>query len=256
MKRIRILGVALVAMFALSAVVAVAAQATEAPYYKIAGTRLGSGSSSEISSHAKTEFTLAAATAGVSVKCKNLSNSAGSKIIGSAAGVPGTSTETLTFSNCSVSGNGTGTGCTTVTEPITTEPLVNELALSNPLGSLVVEFKPATGTLFATLTFPAGCTFTSTKVTIAEGSAVVGQILAGGTLSTASKPLTEAVDNEISFPSERITSIYLQETASGGYKLVEESALKAFGVAATFSGTAIVLLGGTNVGKVWGGSVV
>jgi hypothetical protein len=253
MKRIRILGVALVTMFALSAVVAVAAQATEAPYYKIAGTRLGSGSSSEISSHAKTEFTLTAV--GTSIKCKSLSNSAGSKIIGSAAGVPGTSTETLSFSSCSVSGNGSGAGCTTITEPITTEPLVNELALSNPLGSLVVELKPATGTLFATFTFPAGCTFTSTKVAIAEGSAVVGQILQQGTLSTASKPLTEAVDDEISFPSERITSIYLQETASGGYKLVEEASLKAFGAAATFTGTAIVLLGGTNAGKVWGGSV-
>jgi hypothetical protein len=246
MKRIRILGLALVAVFALSAVVAVAAQATEAPFYKVAGKRLASGESAEISSHAGTGgFTLT--TTGKVVKCLTLTNNAGATIIGSNAGVPGTSSETLEFSGCTVTGNGEPCAVTT---PIKTTALKNELALTESLTSFLVEFKPATGTEFATLKFTgAGCEITETKVTIAEGSAVIGQVFSGGKLVEPGKEPAEAKDGEINFPTTAIKVIDLQETASGGFKKVEESPLKAFGLAATFSGLAIVLL---KSGSVWG----
>jgi len=210
MKRIRILGLALVAVFALSAVVAVAAQATEAPFYKVAGKRLESGKTEEISSHAGTGgFTLTAT--GKVVKCSTLTNNAGATAIGSNAGVPGTSSETLEFSGCTVTGN--GEPCK-VTEPIKTTALKNELALNEGLTSIVVEFKPSTGTEFATLKFTGtGCEVAETKVTIAEGSAGIGQAFSGGKLVEVGKEPAEAKDGEINFPTTAIKVIDLQETA-------------------------------------------
>jgi hypothetical protein len=246
LKRIRILGLALVAICALSAVVAVAAQATEAPFYKVAGSRLKLNETREISTHAGTAgFSLTAT--GKLVKCSTLVNTKGSVLLGSTgAGAPGKSNETLEFSGCTVTGN--GTPCE-VTEPIKTTPLVNELALSENLKSFVVEFKPATGTEFTTLKFTGtGCTLTETKVTIAEGSAVIGQAFSGGTLVEVGKEPAETKDAEINFPSEAIKVLQLFNSSEKEEK-VESLSLKAFGLASTFSGRAIVLL---QSGSVWG----
>jgi hypothetical protein len=244
----RIWTLALVCTLALAlggSVVVTAAQATEAPFYKVAGKRLASGETAEISTHAGTggiTFTFT----GKVIKCSTLQNTAGSKIIGSNAETSGSGSETIEFTGCTV----TGLGEPCRLESFKTEPLTRELALSESLKSIVVEYKPATGTLYGTVKFTgSGCDIVESKLTIAEGSAVIGRAFSGGSLVEVGKEPAEAKDEEINFPTTLINVIYLKEAASGSYKLVEESALKFAGLAATFSGFAIVLL---KSGSVWG----
>jgi hypothetical protein len=68
MRRFKLTGVVLLAVFAFSAVAATAAQAEEAPYWSIEGTRLAAGKTAEITGKAIGTLTMTAATGIVTCK--------------------------------------------------------------------------------------------------------------------------------------------------------------------------------------------
>ena len=151
MKRAKTMGVVLLALFAFSAVAATVAQAEEAPYWSIEGTRLAAGKTAEITAKAfSATQVLTAAT--VKVTCKKLELVKGAVLLGSNAGEPGKSDETIKYNECTVTGN--GEPCE-VESPgkgeIVTEPLTNELAYASNKKSLVVEFKPVKGKKLAVI---------------------------------------------------------------------------------------------------------
>ena len=107
--------------------------------------------------------------------CKKLELVKGAVLLGSNAGEPGKSDETIKYNECTVTGN--GEPCE-VESPgkgeIVTEPLTNELAYASNKKSLVVEFKPVKGKKLLVLKFTGtGCKETETSVT----GQVVAQVL-------------------------------------------------------------------------------
>jgi hypothetical protein len=155
---VRVLLSSLLAVLALSAVAASAAQASvEGPFYKIAGTRLASGKSKEITVTQYGNYTMSFSS--VVITCTKMSASSGSKILGAATGKPGTIEATFTFSGCSVSGN--GASCAVSKGEIKTQPLVGTLVYNENKTDLDVLFKKSTKKLFAELNFTGtGCVFT------------------------------------------------------------------------------------------------
>jgi hypothetical protein len=92
-----------VAVFAMSAVVASAAlAATNGPYYKVAGKRLGAGETHAVTASAAKTYVLKGTIAGVVVttKCTALKLNAGAVIVGSAENTAGSSKEILEYSGC------------------------------------------------------------------------------------------------------------------------------------------------------------
>jgi hypothetical protein len=156
--KMRLVLSSLLAVLALSAVGASAAQASsEGPFYKIAGTRLASGKSKEITVTQYGNYTMSFSS--VVITCTKMSASSGSKILGAATGKPGTIEATFTFSGCSVSGN--GASCNVSKGEIKTQPLVGTLAYNENKTDLDVLFKKSTKKLFAELNFTGtGCVFT------------------------------------------------------------------------------------------------
>jgi Flp pilus assembly protein TadG len=150
MSRIRIIGLALVAVFAMSAVAASAASAaTEGPFYKVAGKRLAATETKPLKAKASKNFVLTAS--GVVITCTKLKLSSASKIIGSTGKNPGTSEETLEFEGCTVTGN--GEGCEVENGKITTNVVTNTLgyATKERTGKILVprlsSFHPAADTV-------------------------------------------------------------------------------------------------------------
>src|SRR5271166_204284 len=236
MKRIRLLGVMLLAVFALSAVGATAAQATEAPFWSIEGTRLGEGKTRNITVKTANETTAPwkLSGGGVTVTCKK-TEAKPAVLLGSAPTEPGTDNETVKFSGCTVSGN--GEKCTEVVEPIETKPLKSESVLDSTKTKVLTLFTPVSGSEFAKLTFKgSGCTFATTAV---ESSAGV----AGEDLEEKEKPVEESnhpqgVKGFVNFPATTIKTVVL--ITSKGEKTIEKVGLKAFGLAATLIGRAAV----------------
>jgi hypothetical protein len=269
------------ALFAFSAVAATAAQAIQAPFYKTCkkvakGTgkyenaecikegepkeyeriRLGAGEEKEVTGKqvAGTSFVLAAG--GDTITCTVEKLKAGAKIIGSASGEPGTSTETIEFSGCTVTGN--GTPCA-VTEPITTEPVRNVLDYYSK-HTVKAEFSPeyigtyfvpVTGTKFVKLTFTGSkCEVTSTEVT--GGVEAEDLTSTGEKVGPTGKEVTEKVAR-VRFPT---TPILLYETVTKEVGTVHELTatstpawLKAFGGKATLTGESELALAS---GESWG----
>jgi len=229
MKRIKIIGLALLAVFALGAISATMAQAAEAPYYGVESKRLGAGESAEVAVKQTSEYKLTAAT--VAITCKTSSVKAGSTINGSAAGEPGTSKETITFAGCTVAGNGTGceVGHNGNGEVIT-EPLKNELvydAGSKESKSVGVEFTPETGPVLSKITlFNAACSPVAAGVQAVEGQ-VVAQAFGGPAgseflLELGKAPVLETT-GLIKFPVTPIKSIILFKAGVGTQKSVSLS---------------------------------
>ena len=263
MRRISLLGLALVAVlaltaFAVSAVVATAAEAIEAPFIKVEGTRLKKGEEKEVKGKqvAGTSYVLKAGA--VTITCTAQKLKAGAKIIGSAVGEPGTSTETIEFSGCTVAGNGTGCNVSHG-GTITTEPVKDELVylsketdkakfIAEYIGTL---FVPVTSTKFVKVEFEPKppCEVLSTEVT----GAVVGEAQS----STGAKVGPSGVEPEeekgrVNFPA---TPILLYETVKASVGTVRELTtastptwLKAFGVKATLTGASELELAGKNWG--------
>ncbi len=237
MKRFRLIGVALLAVFALSAVIATVAQAEEAPFWTVGGSRLKAGQTRNITAKAFSgTLTLNTPEAGITVTCKKTKLNVG-VILGSEPGESGKNDEVVEFTECSVTGN--GTACT-LPNPIITEPLSSELVENvenKKVGKkLLTEFFPTSGTNFVTLKFVGACTNKETKVTgkvAAEALTETSGVIELGQAASQGKSYL------INFPATSIKEVWL---IKGGTGSIVKTELLAFADTSTEVGTALVLL--------------
>jgi hypothetical protein len=250
MNRFRLIGVSLLAVFALGAVAASAAQAEEAPFWSIAGTRLAAGKTHFITAkvykegEAGRELKLTTPKLGITIACTGLSFPFETGVIlGSAAETPGTNNEVAHFTNCTVSGN--GEKCNVENKEITTKPIKSELVEnveSKAAGkTLLVEFSPFSGEVFAELKFKeetgGKCTNKTTKVTGSVAAEVLNEKEEAVKLPNK---LEEGTTWLTRFPATAIEKVWLVKAGVG--KEVEVGPLLAFGDDSIEEGTALVLL--------------
>jgi len=240
MKRFRLIGVALLAVFALSAVVATVAQAEEAPFWTVGGSRLKAGQTRNITAKAfSANLKLSTPEAGITVTCNKVKLNVG-VILGSEKEEPGKNDEVAEFSECTQSGN--GEKCTLLTSIITT-PLTSELVEnveSKKVGKkLLVEFFPTSGTNFATLVFSGECKIKETKVT----GKVAAEVLTdpGEAAIELGQAASQAKSYLLKFPATSVTEVWLIKAGVGSAVKV---GLTAFGDESFEAGTTLVLLEG------------
>ncbi|HXB64673.1 MAG TPA: hypothetical protein VNV42_07335 [Solirubrobacteraceae bacterium] len=246
LSRLGTLVLAMLAVFAFGAIVATAAQAVEeAPRFSVAKKLLKKGESEEPSVTAVGSSTL---TAGADVvTCTTLEVKKGAKLLGSEAGEAGTGEATLRYSGCTVTGN--GTPCEVTSKEVETVALRAELVEDAATKKvLLVDFLPASGSLFTTLKFTGtGCTVKETKVT---GKDVLAQVrTAGGRVVELGLTAEEALSWHAEVLKEQPPSFWLVKGGVGKTVTLEEAEkLMAFGVPAKLEGTAALAL---VSGKEW-----
>jgi hypothetical protein len=145
MRRTKVLGLCLVALFAVSGLVAAQASAIEF-LWKVNGKLLETGQEKTLTSKAKGAQVLKGSVFGVAVEisCTTVATS-GAKIIG---GMPGTSSETVEYKGCTVA---KPSGCKVKGEAITTNLLKDEIVegVGASAGKALILFAPKEGTTFA-----------------------------------------------------------------------------------------------------------
>jgi len=254
MKRIRLIGLALLAVFALSVVAASVAQAEEAPFWSIEGTRLAAGKTHFITTKVYKEgekgqeLKLETPSVGIIVKCTGLNFPFETGVIlGSEAETPGTNNEVAHFTGCTVTGN--GEKCLVVGKEVTTKPIKSELVENvekegetKKVGKkLLVEFAPAEGTNFVTLKFEAEkggeCKFTESPVSGSTAAEVLNEKEEPVELPNKLQEFNSGLTR---FPATAITEVWLVKAGVGSAVTV---GLKAFSLVASREvGTALVLL--------------
>jgi hypothetical protein len=225
MKRMRVIGLTLVAALAIGAVAASGASAAEY-IYKVNGVKLEAGITKAISSKAKTPFILKGEIIGLKseTKCNKLKLAATEPAPVIKGGTPGTSEEKIVFEECS--GTLGGSPCKGVT--VENTPALNEVVTvvlpAANAGKLATLFTPKTGTLFTTIKLKE-CGFVSTEGKVEGTSAALGSE-------------GEAVVQTVTWaaPAEEITKV---KKSSGAEVTV---GLKFGGNAATLEGIAEVEL--------------
>jgi len=247
MKRFRLIGVALLAVFALGVAGASVAQAETAPYFTVSGTRLVAGKTHNIQSKAVKNFVLTNSTSSVIITCTALSVTKG-VLLGSNFGEPGKDNEITVFTGCTLT-SGNGTPCALTSSTITTEPLKSEQVENVESGhggkQLLEEFFPANGENgFVTLHFTGtGCTVTETIVS----GQVVGEVLKDTSSETEKLELgqtpAEVTSTLIKFPSTSIKEVWL---ISGGVGKIQKTKQVSFGSESVQTGTALVTLANTK----------
>ncbi len=208
------------------------------PSWSVKGTRLKESEAHNITAKAfSASLELSTPEAGIVVKCTKLKAKEG-LLWGSNGENPGTSTEIVEFSECSVTGN--GTTCK-VSEPITTNQLESELVEnveSKKVGKkLLVEFFPTSGTNFATLVFSGECKIKETKVT----GKVAAEALTdpGEEAIELGQSAKQAKSWLFKFPASPVKEVWLVKAGTGSAVKVE---LTAFGDTSVEEGTALVSL--------------
>jgi hypothetical protein len=238
MKRIRVVGLALLAVFAVSVVAASAAQAIEAPYFQVEKggvvSRLKLGETRNIVSKQTGSYTLTAA--GIVISCTTAKTKNG-VLLGSEPSEPGTNNEIVEFTGCSVTGNGTGTGCGTVTEPIVTNSLKSELVYGTELKKTYTLFQPTSGAEFAKLTFPAGCSHTSTAVNGKVAAENLNEAKEEIELGKTYVPQTKGF---VLFPTTSVKKVV--KIKAGVAQAATTVEIQAFGVAGVLTGESSVEL--------------
>lgn len=161
MQRIRVVGLALLAVLAISAVASASASAVTGPIWEVNGAKLATGAEEALTGKAATSYELKGKAFGfieVAITCKKAANNGA--IIG---GEPGTDATTIEYTECSSS-------LCTPTEPIVTKAkseLVYYTASSKTfIGDL---FSPKTGTVFTEIK----CGSITAKVT----GSIMGELL-------------------------------------------------------------------------------
>jgi hypothetical protein len=250
MLRIRIMGLALIAVFALSVVAATAAQAEEGPFYKATGKRLAAGGKINIStSKAVSVGGFKLKSLGIAITCTTATISKGGNIKGSTGANDGTSEETLTFGGCTVEKN--GEPCKVEGEKVTSKSLENSLIYEKETrkGKILVVFKPVTPPVFAVVKFEgAGCKVASINVEPAtKGGGVIGEAWSGGKAIEVGKEPAEAKVGEVNFPATAIKEGFLEK--EGALTKVAGGLIVTGGVAATLTGTESFELEGSPL---WG----
>ncbi|HEX5853128.1 MAG TPA: hypothetical protein VFY36_08545 [Solirubrobacteraceae bacterium] len=241
----RMMGIALVALFTISAVIAVAAQGTEGPFWKVNGSRLAAGQVALILASAKKTFTLQNPVSKVKIECSAFNLSEHSTINGSSGANAGTSKEVIEYSGCTGGAKEEGENCKPQSGKITTTLVTNTLGYSRDtkIGSLVlVLFKPSVGSTFTTITFEGtNCFAASTAVT---GSTIGEATVNGKFIHVGSEP-AEELSGQVRFIKGN-KSILVE---NGGTLTNFKSGLTAFGTAASLEGEALIDL---SNGNKWG----
>jgi len=252
MKRFRLIGVALLAIFALGVVVASSAQAETAPSFTVAGTRLISGKTHNIDAKAIKPFVLTNSLGSATVECSALGTEEG-VLLGSNPGQPGTDNEITVFSGCKNAVGSNGAKChlapseasAETTTVIKTEPLKSEQVENVVNGTkgnqLLEEFFPAKGAVFVTLFFGGECTLFATKV---SGQVVGESLVDNGTSEPTGKvelgqTPKESGSWDLLFPKNPITQVWLISNGIGKISKTEQTA---FGEKSIQTGTTLVLL--------------
>jgi hypothetical protein len=231
MNRIKLLGLALMAVFAFSAVASGAAQAQLGPFFKVEDKTLKAGETRLLLATAKANFTLESVALGETITCTALSLQAGQDQI--EGGLVGKSKEVIHFTGCTVTGN--GTQCAVENELIITVPVLNLLGYSNSnkTGLVLVLFEPAKGIVVATIKY-VNCIVASQSLT--------GTV---GALAQANgKPVevgvgTETVHGEVVFHKGAKT-IWIENAS--GTTVENKTKLELAGIAATLQGTMLLLV--------------
>ena len=232
MKRIRVIGLALVALFAFG-VAAASASAAE-HIYKVEGTKLEANMTKEITSKVKSgsEFILKGEQEILKVKvksetkCKTLKlNAAEHPII--IGGPVGTSAkEKIEFGECTATLGGSACEKVVIESASTNNELVTVRKPATDNGKLGTLFTPATGTVFTTVKFTKCGIFGSREAKV-EGKST----------ALVSPEATEAVAGTLVYSeAEEITEVEKQNGT------LEASGLKFSGFPATIKGEAEVEL--------------
>ena len=207
-------------MVALNLAVTASAQATvEGPFYAVTEERLLSGETREVTDTAKSSFKLEAKS-GIVISCTGTKSASGAVLDGSSGANPGTSTQTIDYTGCTVTGN--GSSCKVEGEKIVTTSLKTTLGYATesrepPILEIV---EPVSGTTIAEPKFGGTCTFASTKIT-------------GSAIGEAVSPEEETTDKELKF-SKTSKKIWKE---SGGTLTSKTAGLEAFGTTATEEAT-------------------
>jgi hypothetical protein len=246
MRRMRLVGLALVAVFALTAVASSAAFAGEGPIWKVAGSKLESGITKNITAAKKAgsaEFKFKAGTL-ITINCTGASSTG--TIIG---GEPGTDTANIKFTGCTVEGH---SECTVKSPKEGTEEVpvgeirvkaktelvylsstsaTNEKVDASGVGSHLGDlFSPASGSTFVELVVGGNNCPSLTKGT---------NKVEGSVLSIVEPSEAEAASGTLNFPTSSIEKYW---TRNGGVKS-HEASLKVFGfIGCTQSGEETVEL--------------
>jgi hypothetical protein len=233
MNRIRIIGLALMAVFAFSAVSTSIASAELGPFYKVEGKTLKAGETRLLLASAKESFKLEVATLGQTITCTSIALEGGQDQI--EGGLVGKSKEVIVFTGCTQTGN--GTGCSVEGGKVTTVPVLNLLGYSNSnrTGLVLVLFEPEKGKVFTTVKYTGTCTLSSASV-----SGAVGALAQVGGNPVEVGTGTETLHGEVVF--HKLAKTIWVEQAGGS--LVETKAKLEFGsgAAATLAGTALLLV--------------
>jgi len=253
MKRFRLIGIALLAVFALGTVVASAAQAEIAPSFTIGGTRLVAGKTHNFDAKAFAPFVLTNALGNPKIECTHLGTENG-VLLGSNAENPGKDNEIVVFSGCVNPAGSNGEEChlsnkeegaetvtTLRTEPLKSEQVEN--VVNGTKGNqLLEEVFPATGSKFITLFFGGKCTVFAAIVS--------GQVVGENLLDNSSEgkiELGQAPQERTSwlvrFPNPPITQVWL---ISNGVGKVVKTEQNTFGAQSFQLGTALTLLASTK----------
>jgi hypothetical protein len=242
MKRMNIMGTLLAAVFVVGLVGAASASAlsTNNPQWQILSTILKAGETKNIRAEARGTQTLAGT--GLTIECKEFSLAAGAHLIGSNAPNPGTSEETIVYSNCTIPASAKCKINGAVPGKIETKPLLNLLVFLTEVGALN-ENALESGTLFEPKTAPTFALFVLTEEkpgtkecpltgdVLVEGSGVIVKNLTADVLSLA---------HEIDAPTTAIKTYWVNE--GGVSKQKTGVNIKVAGLAATYSGNSKVFL--------------
>jgi hypothetical protein len=252
MKRLKIVGMALVAVFAISAVVVAPAFAssTTNPSWYVAGTKLTGTENIEAKAVTTQELTSSAAK---TISCKKVALNTGAAHFIENMGSPlfgGEDKETLTYSECTYPESGChvknkgGTNGTIVTDALTsllaykTEAEAEKEEVKK--GTTLTVFKPASGSTFVEIEFEgSGCP-------IITSASVEGSVAVENDGEVGTEPGAEATTHEITAPSTLIKKAYCNE---GGAPKEVKTEFKVFGglASAGYIGTSLVSIeGGTT----------
>jgi len=252
MKRFRMIGVALLAVFALSVMAASGAQAETAPFFSIGGARLAAGRTHNFDARAIKPFKLTSPAA--TIECTGLGTKEG-VLLGSEPGSPGKDNEIIVFSgcaltasngfpNCHLAASAGGAAVTTIeTHPLKSEQVENVEA-GHVGKKLYEEFFPAKKSEgFIALFF--GGTACLVEETVVAGQVVGEDFFDNGTTGAVELGQTpvEAKSWILKFPETPITKVWLI-SASGGKEVETEQT--SFGEKSIQTGEALVLLASTK----------
>jgi hypothetical protein len=220
MKRIKVLGLAIVAAFAMSAVGASAAVSAivEGPFWKVEGVRLANGAAKEIRVTGTSTRQELKTSIGVKIKCEKVMVEATPtpEIVGKPLGWGGTSIEKLRYTgNCVVEGD--GSTCKVKGGEVKTENLANREGYEGErTGNLLTGLKPeGTNKVFAKLKFEGTCTFGSeNNVELATGKVlgvVCFDLREAGAKVTVTAAQGEDLKPQIECPATKIAQMFYEE---------------------------------------------